>query len=203
MGVEGISALRTLETLPDDVKTMAMRAVNYATKRARSEASRRMREQVNFKASYLSEGQGRLTIGRPATKADLQSKITGRFQPTSLARFVVGNPAARKAGVRVEVAPGFAKLMKRAFIINLPQGKNLDVAGGVFNRGLAIRLKPGERLQHKYKMVQMKDGLYLLYGPSVDQLLSTIAPEMLPDVEGWLEDEFARLNLQREKGNTF
>lgn len=201
--VEGISALRTLETLPDDVKTFAMRAVNYATKRARTQASDKIREQVNFKASYLSEREGRLTIGRPATKANLESKITGRFQPTSLARFIVGNPTVGKPGVRVSVAPGFARMMKRAFVINLPQGKTLDVAGGVLNRGLAIRLKPGERIERKYRQVQLKGGLALLYGVSVDQLLSTIGPEMIPDIEDWLNNEFGRQVAQRNAGNIF
>lgn len=203
VAVEGISVLRDLDTLPEDVKRAAVRAVNYATRRARTRGADLMRKEVNFPARYLSGSDGRLSIGKPATEQNMESRITGRFAPTSLARFAVGSKVPNKAGVRVEVAPGFAKLMKRAFLIRLPQGKTLDVAGGVFNLGLAIRLKAGETIENKHKIVQMNNGLTLLYGPSVDQVFSTVSVDMLPEVEGWLNQEFARLMDQRQKGNVF
>lgn len=202
VAVEGISALRTLEDLPADVKRAAVRAVNYATRRARTAAAKEMRQQVNFPARYLSGSNARLQIGKPATAETLESRITGRFAPTSLARFVTGSKTPNKMGVRVEVAPGFAKMMRRAFIIRLPQGQR-GVTDEAFNLGLAIRLKPGERIQNKYRVVQMKNGLQLLYGPSIDQVFSTVSVDMLPDVDQWLNQEFVRLMEQREKGNVF
>lgn len=196
VAVEGISALRDLETIPNDVKLAAARAVNYATRKSRTRAAELMREQVNFPARYLVNSEnGRLRQGRAATTEHLESSITGRFSPTSLARFVKGNPAPGKPGVRVEVAPGFAKRMRRAFIIRLPQGKTLT--DDTFNRGLAIRLKPGETLSNKIRQVQLKDGLTLLFGPSVDQVFRTVAADMLPEVEGLLQDEFLRLMSRR------
>jgi len=201
VAVEGISALRTLEDLPADVKRAAVRAVNYATRRARTAAAKEMRQQVNFPARYLSGQNARLQIGKPATADMLESRVTGRFAPTSLARFATGSKTPGKMGVRVEVAPGFAKFMKRAFLIRLPQGGVLN--DEAFNLGLAMRLKPGETVTNKYKQVQLSKGLVLLFGPSIDQVFSTVSVDMLPDVEGWLNQEFARLMEQRDKGNVF
>lgn len=201
VAVEGISALRTLEDLPADVKRAAVRAVNYATRRARTAAAKEMRQQVNFPARYLSGQNARLQIGKPATADTLESRVTGRFAPTSLARFATGSKTPGKMGVRVEVAPGFAKFMKRAFLIRLPQGGVLN--DEAFNLGLAMRLKPGETVNNKYKQVQLSKGLVLLYGASIDQVFSTVSVDMLPDVEGWLNQEFSRLMEQRDKGNVF
>ncbi|WP_332792077.1 hypothetical protein [Sphingomonas sp. RB3P16] len=191
VAVEGISVLRTMETLPKSVITAAYRAVNRTTERARTASSRLMREQVNWNAQYLTGQNGKLELGGPASADHLERGITGRFRPTSLARFVVGNPTPGKAGVRVQVAPGFAKYMKRAFVIRLPQGSQLTETKA--NLGLAIRLKPGEVLHNKIKMVKLKGGLTLLFGPSVDQVLSTVAEDVLPDTEAFLAQEFQRL----------
>lgn len=201
VAVEGISVLRDLETLPDDIKKAAMRAVNYAARRTRTDSAREIRQQVNFPARYLTGSDGRLTLGKPATTANLETDITGKFRPTSLARFVSGNPKPGKPGVRVEVAPGFAKLMKRAFVIRLPQGNALTDTK--YNLGLAIRLKPGETIENKRKVVQMKNGLALLFGPSVDQVFRSVAEDQLPNAADYMEREFTRLMDQRNKGNVF
>lgn len=191
VAVEGLSAFRSLETLPDDVKLAASRAVNYAAKRSRTLAGRRIREQVNFPARYLSGENGRLQITSKASPDNPEATITGRFRATSLATFTRGNPTPSKAGVTVEVAPGFAKKMRRAFVIRLRQGSELSDTKS--NLGLAIRLKPGESIHNKVNIVRMNNGLYLLYGPSVNQVFKDVSSEILPDVEGFLENEFTRL----------
>lgn len=191
VAVEGISALDALDELKPAVRKAAMRAVNYAVKRARTESGRRMRQQSNWTASYLTGANGKLVLGSLASENDLEATITGRFRPTSLARFIVGSPTPGKAGVRVEVNPGDSKLMKRAFALRLPQGSTLTETK--FNLGLAIRLRPGETIQNKHKLVQISKGLFLMYGPSVDQVFSDVAVEVLPDVDAWLQQEFDRL----------
>jgi hypothetical protein len=190
VAVTGISALRDLETIPDEMKRAALQAVNKTLARTRTSAAREMRQQVNFPARYLSGADGRLTISKQATGGDLEGAITARFRPTSLARFASGGNL-RKAGVRVEVAPGFARFMKRAFLIKLRVGNDdLDTRSNI---GLAIRLKPGEVLHNKIKMVKLSKGLFLLFGPSVDQVFATVADDEAPAAGEFLETEFLRL----------
>lgn len=191
VAVEGLSALRGFDEIPASIKRAAYQAVNKAADRARTASARRTREQVNFPASYLSGSNSRLTVTERARADSIQATITGRFRATSLARFAKNRTPNRKGGVRVEVAPGFAKLMRRAFIIRLRSG-NSDELGNV---GLAIRLKPGERVQNKRVMVPLKPGsnVYLLYGPGVDSVFRSVAAEIAPETEDFLEAEFLRL----------
>lgn len=191
VAVDGLSALRDLETLPQAVKRAALQAVNKTIDRGRAESARRIREQVNFPARYLSGQDGRLAVTKRASGDDLEGRITGRFRATSLARFASGSVGSRR-GVRVEVAPGFAKRSRRMFLVRLRAGQEADLDTRS-NLGLAIRLKPGERVEHKHKMVAMGRGLYLLYGPSVNQVFAGVANDISPELAGFLEAEFLRL----------
>lgn len=66
------------------------------------------------------------------------------------------------------------------------------------NMGLAIRLKPGESLRNKTgKLTRLAPNVYLLYGPSVDQVFRTISSEMTDEVADYLQQEFSRLKLIR------
>jgi len=190
VAVDGLSALRSFEEIPANITRAAVMAVNKTVDRTRASSARAMRAQVNFPARYLSGNDSRLAVTQRASRENIAAMITGRFRPTSLARFAKGTPeSTRKAGgVRVEVAPGFAKFMKRAFLIRLRAG-----AEDLSNIGLAIRLKPGESPQNKKKMVQMQNGLWLLYGPSIDQVFRTVADDEAPGAADFLEQEFSRL----------
>lgn len=190
IAVDGISALRSLDDIPAEIRRAAMQAVNRTVTRTRTASAREMRRQVNFPARYLSGEDGRLAITKKATDADLEGVITGRFRPTSLARFA-RTKTVRKAGVSVEVAPGFARFMKRAFLIRLRSGSAaLDTQS---NLGLAIRLRPGEAIQNKRKMIQVQGNLYLLYGPSVSQVFAGVADDEVAEAGDFLEQEFLRL----------
>lgn len=193
--LEGLSATRALEDLPRNMILSAMRAVNKTADRASTASRRLVREQINFPAQYLtgtdSSGQPRLGVSRRATSDSLEAVVTGRHRPTSLARFATGSPSAGKAGVSVQVAPGFARYMKRAFVIRLPAGAgNVETKG---NMGLAIRLKPGEVIHNKRVMARLKGNLYLLYGVSVDQAFASIREDVAPDAQDFLGAEFSRL----------
>jgi hypothetical protein len=191
IAVDGLSAYRTLDTLPTEVKRAALQAVNRTAERARTASARSIREQVNFPARYLSGSQGRLTLDRAKDYESPEAVITGRFRPTSLARFVTSGRVGGTNGVRLEVAPGFAKRSRRMFLIRLPAGSGTTDTKS--NMGLAIRLRPGEAIDHKHRMVAMSRGLYLLFGPSVNQVFSTVAADQAPGAADFLEGEFLRL----------
>ena len=86
--------------------------------------------------------------------------------------------------------------MKRAFLIKLNKGGGQTDTQ--FNAGLAIRLRPGEKIQNKVRQVQLSKNLYLLYGPSVQQVFldnqgSGVAEDMKGEVLDQLEREFLKL----------
>jgi len=175
----------------------ATRAINKVARDARSKAARLIRNEVNLPARYVSPAQRRLWVSKSATQNSLEARIEAQGRATSLAQFVRGAPRAGKPGVYVEVAPGKARFLKKAFLIKLPQGAS-PVTDTKFNLGLAVRLRPGESLKNKISARRVEKGLYVLYGPSVNQVFRAndgqgIANEMSPDVARRLEAEFLRL----------
>lgn len=191
IAVEGLAETRPLESLPQNILTAAARAINRTTDRARTSAARQIREEVAFPASYLNPSQGRLVVSKKANAESLEGVISARTRATMLARFAGGGTPG-KAGVTVEVAPGFAKYLKRAFLIRLPAGRGGDVETKS-NLGVAIRLKEGEVIQNKRVMSRIKGNLYLLYGPSVDQVFKSVREDIGPETSDFLADEFSRL----------
>jgi len=167
----------------------AVRAINRTLERSRTAAGRRIREQVNFPANYLSGQNGRLKITKKAQGRDFEGIITGRHRPTSLATFA--RNARRGRGVRpvVSVQPGLARRLDGAFFVNLRSG-NTDTRN---NLGLAIRLPEGQVPDRAYKPQKLGENLWLLYGPSVDQVFDDVAEEISPQSLAFLETEFLRL----------
>lgn len=187
-----------LDGLDDRSRRMAaVRAINKIARDARSLGARMIRDQVNLPVRYLSEAEKRFYVSRQATTGSLEARVTARGRATSLAQFVSGPAKPGKAGVYVEVKPGKARFMRRAFLIRLPQG-NSAVTDSRFNLGLAVRLRPGEQLQNKLAARRVEKGLYVLYGPSVSQVFRAndgdgVANEIAPTVADRLGDEFMRL----------
>lgn len=150
-------------------------------------------EQVDFGEGYLTSD--RLGVTSKATNANLAVAITGRQRATSLARFARGQTVAgtRRGGVRVKVSKqGGGSVMERAWLVRLNKGSARDRDN--FNIGLAIRLEPGERLRNKREVrsVQLDDNVYLLYGPSVDQVFRDVAITDTPPVLAKIGDEYFR-----------
>lgn len=194
--VEGLTDLDFTEGSSAKIKKAASQAINTLTRNKRAKAARKIRDQVNLPASFVAPGGKALYVSKPASPGSLEGRITARGRPTSLARFLTSSPRIGKAGVVVEVAPGKARFMKRVFPLKLPQGQS-DVATK-YNLGLAIRLRPGERLANKTSARRVSKGLYLLYGPSVDQVFrsidgSGVANDLVPEIERELSAEFLRL----------
>ena len=146
--------------------------------------------QVNFPQGYLNDE--RFGMDQRATPENLVASLVARQRPTSLARFAVGGSVGSKGGITVKVKRnGGATLMKGAFMVRLRAGTSLD--GG--NTGLAVRLKPGQVLAGKdmSKMVRLDANVFLLYGPSVDQIVSnSVAESETPEVLGNVATEFYR-----------
>lgn len=196
--VEGLDDLKNIPELDDQVRRLrAAQAINETARHGRSKIADDIHDQVNFPAGYLKPSTGRLTVIQQATKAKLEARIRARGAPTSLARFSVGNPKpSSRGGVHVMVHPGKARFMRRAFVMKLRSG-SADIETK-FNLGLAIRLRPGETLQNKQYFRRVESNLYLLYGPSVNQVFRAndgdgVASDRAPYLSDHLADEFSRL----------
>lgn len=190
VALEGLNETRMLSSIEPHILKAAAQAINRTADRTRTAAAREITRQVALPASYLNPSQGRLVVSRKASPADLRAVISARTRPTMLARFASGGTVGRQ-GVTVQVAPGFAKFMKRAFLIALPAGRGGPDSGR--NVGVAIRLRAGEVIHNKKVMHRMRGNLYLLYGPSVDQVFQSVRADVSPDASEFLEREFSRL----------
>ncbi len=181
-----------LSRLPDVTTQAAMLAINQTAQRSAVPLARKeITTQVNFPANYLTED--RLGVRTKATKSSLESVVGARQRATSLARFIQGAAVPGKRlpnGVTVRVKPGSAKTFKRGFLVRLRSGKSLT--DDSFNVGLAIRLKPGETLHGSTSAAKLENNVYLLYGPSVDQVFRTVADDITPQVLDDLATEFLR-----------
>lgn len=148
-------------------------------------------DEVNFPPGYIN--RDKLYVSQKARDANLQVVISAAMRPTSLARFVEGDKTPnRRGGVKVRVKRGGAvRTMDRAFLVKLRAGKTL---GENFNLGLAIRLKEGERIINKREQsaIQLTHNVYLLYGPSVDQVFSSVAYFSIGEILDLTEAEFLR-----------
>lgn len=188
--VEGLDEIVNLDKqLDPQIVKAAYRAINATADRARTDSAEEIRRQVNFPASYLKPSQGRLLVSQRASGSSLEAIITGRRRATSLARFVTSGTPGKK-GVSVAVKPGRNVELPNAFLMRLRSGSNVDTKN---NLGLAIRTAKGERPNSAYKPVRVADGLWLLYGPSVDQVFKTVREDVRPDAESFLASEFYRL----------
>ena len=195
--VNGLTEVDFTKDAAGNIKRAASKAINTITRNKRTRAAKLIRDEVNLPASYVAPGGKGLWVSQMASPGNLQGKITARGRATSLARFVTNNAREGKPGVVVEVAPGKARFMKRAFMIRLP-GQAGSTDRGRANMGLAIRLRPGERLANKTSARRVAKGLYVLYGPSVDQVFRAIsgdgvANDLIPEIERDLSEEFLRL----------
>lgn len=178
------------EALPDIADQAAVMAINQVAERdGLSMIRTQMRKEVNFPAGYL-EGQ-RMRVTRKARSGDLEAVIKGRDRATSLARFAAGQTpiSTRRGGVRVTVGKN-TKTLKKAFLVNLRNG----------NMGLAVRLKPGQRLENSERAVKLSNNVYLLYGPSVDQVFRGVADERANAIADMVTNQFLRQFARISRG---
>jgi len=202
VAVEGLDALRYMGEVPKSVARSALRAVNKTVRDGRVLVSREIRKQVAFSASYLGPSQGRLEAEPAKSVTNLEGHIKARTRATSLARFTKdsvirkGDAPRRKKGIKLTLKPGISRYtedgqsgLKGAFLIGLKNN----------NKGLAIRSETMPK--GSYKPKRIGKNLWLLYGPSVSQVMysarnpqnSGVAEEVLPELAVKLEAEFNRL----------
>lgn len=188
VAVSGLSELsEDFEAAAEKITRFMRMSINTTARRMRTKSSRLIRDEVAFPARYLdSATSGKLRVSRQATEAQLTAAITGRFDPTSLTRFVRGAKSHGRKNPKLQVSPGSSTVIPNSFIMNLKNG----------NQGLAIRLKEGETVRGKRRMASLSrrdPSLYLLYGPSVDQVFRSVAEDVSPEAGEFLENEFLRL----------
>lgn len=176
--------------LPDIATEAAFLAVNDSAESAVPMFKRTMTSQVSFPKGYLSKE--RLGVRRKATRATLEAVISGRDRPTSLARFAEGATPenSRKRPIIVKIKPGKTVALKKSFLVRL---KNNNI-------GLAIRLPSGQRPKNAYKPVQLANNVYLLYGPSVDQILQGAIDESDVQIGDMLSRNFVRQFTRLSRG---
>lgn len=192
------------ERVPELATEAAYFAVNDTQRDALPLLKRKMREQINFPSGYLNKK--RLDVRRRATRATLEAVISGRDRPTSLARFAEGATPENSRG-----KPIFLRIKGRGG--RTVVGKQKDGKSGAFlvklrnnNLGLAIRLPKGQEPDRAYKPVPLttkggeQTGAWLLYGPSVDQVLQGVAGDVSEEIStklanNWLR-QFSRLSVR-------
>lgn len=200
-----VSGIPEFQKFFDEEPVIARRAarlaINQATERVGlREARQRMLQQVAWPRGYLTEnvaGRTRFGLAVRATDRDLEAIVRGRFEPTSLARFTRAKPIPsgltprsrrrrQRAPIRVTIQPGRTVELPNAFLLRLRSG----------NVGLAVRVKPGERLRRtrgaKIITTGRLKGLALLYGPSVEQVFRTVGADIRDPLAAAVEAEFRR-----------
>jgi hypothetical protein len=99
--------------------------------------------------------------------------------------------------VKVKASGGVVQLRK-AFYVKLRRGPTLTE--DQFNIGLAVRLKKGESLQATIAASPLGGGAYLLYGPSVAQVFSTVREDIAGDVADYQAGQFLRQFERASRG---
>jgi hypothetical protein len=201
---------REAEQFLGEVSDMQIRAMTKALNKTgphtRTRMDRAIRDQVAFPASYLRPSTKRLFVAKKATRAKLETVIEGRGRPTSLARFIKGggmamkNRKRRPEEIQVEVKPGSIQGIKRAWVVSLPGSPDSN------NLGLAVRTPAGQKPKGAYAPKRLDNNVWLLYGPSVNQILYSVRnrggviEEMYGPTLDYLSDEYSRqLKLEMQK----
>lgn len=182
---------------PEITNEAARLAVNDAARFGETIAARQMMEEVEFTRGYLKDG--RFGVTRFASAGRLEATLSGRDRGTSLARFAkTAVRYGRQAGVSVKVSArhGTEKL-KSAFFIRLKRGRSFDPNNA--NTGLAVRVKAGTKLRNSRAAVELGGGVYLLYGPSVNQVFKGVAADVVDDIGDKAQKEFDRQYLRLSK----
>jgi hypothetical protein len=194
--VEGLESFADIEKMAGEIRLKAAQAINKITRDGRSMIAMQIEREVNFPPGYLNPAKKKLYVAKQANRGDLEGIIRASSNPSSLARFAQGNlRPSQRGGVTVRVG-NKTQTLRRAFLMKLRSGSaDIDTK---FNLGLAIRLRPGERLANKRFVRQISSGLYLLYGPSVDQVFASrdgtgVAEQQSDRLARDLENEFLRL----------
>lgn len=196
VSLDSLNGIEEMFTLyPERVKLAAQLAINQTARReALSSIQRDMMQQVNFKLSYL-RSRDHMGIGKFATQKDLVATIYARDRPTMLNRFRP-NPnhvpkrtgRGKNKGVTVRVKPTVSRHMKGAFVHRFKKSGNIGVmvrtAGGASDPPKGITRGGGRYIQSM--------RAWLLYAPSIDQVMVGTAIQNRERIQSYLAAEFLR-----------
>ena len=193
--IDGDGALGDLDSFFRAVPQTAAEAMRIAINDTASKSGMRlikdaMTGEIGFPSGYLTNDK--IGVTKRATNSSLEATITGRKRATSLARFASGSPGGRQSGVTVRVQRGRSSFMRGAFLVRLNQGASLSE--DKYNVGLAVRLRPGEKLNKKtqHQSWLVKDKVALLYAPSVDQVFGQVIDQVEEPIGELVAREFYR-----------
>lgn len=183
----------SIEALPEKIRESARIALNDVLKsgKGRGEYIKAMKGDINFPEGYIDED--RFGVTQFATNDKLEVVLTARQRPVSLARFATGAKTPGQSGVTVGVKRGRSSFLEKSWIVRLRQGNLLTEDN--FNLGLAVRIKPGQVIRRKRdttSMVRLSGNVFLLYGPSIDQVFRTTADKATPQVIDFILKEYNR-----------
>lgn len=196
-GIRGLSVVATalkdtqrfFEQAPELAEEAAILAINDTVRRdGMALLETEMRKDIDFSRDYLNDRMG---VTKLARHGSLEAVISGRDRPTSLARFARGQTPENTRGRRVVLkvkGQGGPVSLDRAFLLRLRNG----------NVGLAIRLPKGREPDRSYGAVHVpsasrsKSDLWLLYGPSVDQVLRGVANDNADEIIDMVSTKFYR-----------
>ena len=175
----------------DAAMEIAAAAINDGIAYARKESGDAILDQVNFPPGYLDLPE-RFAVTQKATAAAPTARLTARQRPTSLGTFITAvGPKGRGVTVKVQ-RKGAAKRFNRAFVTNALKAGDKSFG----NRGVALRTK-GPKPERAYKPVKLFSDdngvVWLLYGPSVNQVFSDVAEDILPKVNRFVVDRYRQL----------
>ncbi len=182
-----------VERLPVVAQQAARIAINDTiTRKGRKLLIQEMEKQTLFPPNYINDE--RLFLRSKATDSNLEAVLIGRQRPTSLARFSSGGAIGQRGlPIRIQVARGgVGRTTKRAFLLRLNSGRG--VTEDRFNIGLALRVPEGTTLTGRKanNAKQIFPNVYLLYGPSVDQVFRDVAGDKADELGEMVRSEFLR-----------
>lgn len=172
-------------------------AINDTLRYAGRTGSSDIRDQINVGRNYIGDARSKdakLRITRYASANNPEGVLAARDNAVSLARFAVGKPTfgRTKRGPKVRVKTGSGgETIRRGFFVKLPANSSAIEAG--FNLGLAVRLKPGEKIDNKRVNAKpLANGVFLLYGPSVAQVFQSVGDDIQDPVASYLVSQVLR-----------
>ena len=185
-GIQGLATF--VARTPEVAAEAAKLAVGDAAEWGRNLSKREMVSAVNLPADALA-GR-RFRISQRPTTANPEAVISADNNPLGLSRFVVSQKARGAAHPKVRILVGGATKSFSDPDIKGSYSFLIPTPGGADGVGLALRTKAPLRNSRAARKIGR--DLYLLSGPSVNQMFGQLMPTIVPRVEAKLQTEFAR-----------
>lgn len=185
-GIKGLAEF--VARTPEVAREAAKLAVGDTAEWGRNLAKREMKAAVNLPEDALAAR--RFRIAQRPTNAHPEAVLSADNNPLGLSRFVVGQKAKGTPHPKVRILVGGAT---KSF--SSPDRKGtysflIPTPGGADGVGLAVRTK--RPLQKSQAARKIGPDLYLLSGPSVNQMFGQMIPALVPRIEAKMQTEFAR-----------